>query len=348
LGLTKKKPTIDDVAALSGVGRATVSRVLNGGPNVRQEVRDKVRRAVDALEYKVNIQARFLAGGRTQVLALIYASDLDSEPNSFYHSGLELGALRACTDHGFQLLTQAINQHAQSPTSSVLEMIDARRCDGLVLTPPYSDDLELLQALTDRKVPVVTISPGRQARRIAPGVGIDDEAAGYDLTRYLIALGHRKFGFIKGILGHLSAEERFSGFVRAVSESGGEEDDFISLRGNFTFRSGTELTAKILSAPVRPTALICANDDMAVGALFTAHRMGISIPEQLSVVGFDDTPVSEIIWPPLTTVHQPLKALGYRAFESLLRRIKTGVESPDAPYEVLDHTVIIRESAGKV
>jgi hypothetical protein len=110
--LPPRKPTIDDVAALSGVGRATVSRVLNGGPNVRDEVRARVFEAVEKLQYKVNMQARFLAGGRTQVLGLIYASDLDSEPNSFYHSGLELGALRACTDMGFHSTGHAYGQSA--------------------------------------------------------------------------------------------------------------------------------------------------------------------------------------------------------------------------------------------
>lgn len=344
--VTKKKPTIDDVAALCGVGRATVSRVINGGPNVRQEVRDKVRRAVEELQYKVNIQARFLAGGRTQVLALIYASDLDSEPNSFYHSGLELGALRACTDHGFQLLTQAANQNTKSAAKSILEMIEARRCDGLLLTPPYSDDLELLQTLRNLKVPVVTISPGEPSRKISAGVGIDDEAASYFLTRHLIELGHTRFGFIKGLKGHLAAEERFTGFMRALAESGLSEADVLTERGNFTFRSGTEMSARILENASRPTALVCANDDMAVGALFSAHRMGISIPNDLSVVGFDDTPVSEIIWPPLTTVHQPLKSLGYRACEILLDMLNKGSQVDAVKYELLDYKVIVRESSG--
>lgn len=344
------KPTIDDVAALSGVARATVSRVLNGGPNVREEVRQRVLSAVDKLQYKVNMQARFLAGGRTQVLGLLHASDFDSEPNSYYYSGLELGALRACAEAGFQLLMHTVNQHSLGKTAKIIELATSRRCDGLILTPPFSDDGDLLRELEARNCPVVCISPGPQAQKMASGVGIDDEVAGYEMTRYLLSLGHRRFGFIKGLEGHLSAEERYSGFRRAIAEGGIDEGAVTVMRGNFTFRSGVELTASLLGQGQRqwPSALICANDDMAVGALFSAHKVGLSIPQELSIVGFDDTPVSEIIWPPLTTVNQPLRAIGQRAVEMIVEHIKaaktTGGPQP-ARFDVVPHRVVMRESA---
>jgi LacI family transcriptional regulator len=119
-------------------------------------------------------------------------------------------------------------------------------------------------------------------------------------------------------------------------------------RGNFSFRSGVETTARLLAGPERPTALICANDDMAVGALFTAHKLGLEIPRDLSVTGFDDTPVSEIIWPPLTTVHQPLKLIGARAVEMIVDQInaaKTSATPPAHRYELAPHRVVMRESA---
>ncbi|MDV6331903.1 LacI family DNA-binding transcriptional regulator [Asticcacaulis sp. 201] len=342
------KPTIDDVAALSGVARATVSRVLNGGPNVREEVRQRVLKAVDKLQYKVNMQARFLAGGKTQVLGLVYASDLDSEPNSFYHSGLELGALRACAEAGFQLLMHTVNQHSLGKNEKIIDqLVASRRCDGLILTPPFSDDTRLLRELDARNCPVVCISPGLEAQKLASGVGIDDEVAGYEMTRYMLSLGHKRFGFIKGLEGHLSAEERYSGFRRAIAEAGLDDGDIVVMRGNFTFRSGVEMTAAILANANQPSALICANDDMAVGALFSAHKVGLNIPQDLSIVGFDDTPVSEIIWPPLTTVHQPLKTIGYRAVEMIVEKIKANKTTGPTPakYTVVPHKVVMRESA---
>jgi LacI family transcriptional regulator len=348
--LSAKKPTIDDVAAMAGVARVTVSRVLNGNPNVRDEVRERVQRAVDLLQYKVNMQARFLAGGRSKVLALVYESDVEAEPNSFYQSGLELGALRACTELGFQLLMQAVNQdhsgkNAAGQAAKILELIDANRCDGLILTPPFADNVALLQEIAERRFPLVCISGGAASQALASGVRIDDEVAGYEISRHLLDLGHRRFGFIRGIIGHVSADERYSGFRRALAEAGLGDEAFVAARGNFTFRSGVELTPGLLSDPLDPSAIICANDDMAVGAMFSAHKMGLAIPQDISIVGFDDTPVSEIVWPPLTTVNQPLKTIGYRAASLLVDRITH--PKPDQPVqtEIIAHKVVARDSA---
>ncbi len=340
------KPTIDDVAALAGVARVTVSRVLNGGPNVSARVRDAVMTAVDKLQYKMNMQARFLAGGRSQVIGLVYASDLDAEPNSFYYSGLEIGAMRACGAYGFQLMLHAVNQHSLRNLESIVDLIETRRYDGLILTPPLSDDMELLAEMKRRNYPVVGVSAGRAAQAVISGVGIDDEAAGYEITRHLLSLGHTRFGFIRGIEGHLSADDRFAGFKRALRGAGLKAEDMHVERGNFSFKSGTALSEVIINGPLKPTALICANDDMAVGASFTAHKLGLDIPRDLSIVGFDDTPVSEIVWPPLTTVHQPLRAMGTRAVELLFNLINGDrLAAPEQKFELIPHRIILRESS---
>ena len=339
------KPTIDDVAALAGVARVTVSRVLNGGPNVSAKARDAVMAAVDKLQYKMNMQARFLAGGRSQVIGLVYASDLDAEPNSFYYSGLEIGAMRACSAHGFQLMLHAVNQQALDNLESLLGLIEQRRYDGLILTPPLADDLALLAELKRRNLPVVGVSAGHAAQGLIAGVGIDDEAAGFEMTRHLLSLGHRRFGFIRGLEGHLAADGRYLGFIRALETAGLKVDDMQVERGNFSFKSGTALSEAIIARSPRPTALICANDDMAVGASFTAHKMGLDIPRDLSIVGFDDTPVSEIVWPPLTTVHQPLRTMGARAVELLFNLINGDhILMPEQRFELIPHRIVLRES----
>lgn len=342
----KAKPTIDDVAALSGVGRTTVSRVLNNGPNVRPEVRLRVLQAVEALHYKVNTQARFLAGGRSQTLALVHASDPDAEPNSYYFSGLELGALRACAPEGFRLLMHGLNQHALNRIEAIFDFVRTHHCDGVILTPPFSDDRELHQALLTQQIAHVAVSPGEAVRRQVVGVGMDDEAAGYELTRYLLGLGHQRFAFIQGLENHASAESRYAGYGRALSEAGLSPLSMATTRGNFTFRAGADQAVRLLNVPQRPTALICANDDMATGALFAAHRMGLRLPADLSVVGFDDTPVSEVVWPPLTTIHQPIKQIGARAVERLIDLLN-GAESADAGFEAVPHRLVVRESAAR-
>lgn len=342
--MSDRRPTIDDVAALAGVARVTVSRVLNGNPNVSADVRERVAKAVATLNYKVNVQARALAGGRPQVVAFVFATDVETEPNSFYQSGLELGALRACTETGFQLLTRTVNQTAPDPAGQILELVEQGRCDGLILTPPFSDDLELLARLADKRIPIACVSAGAEARARAAGVRIDDEAAGYDLTRHLIDLGHRRFGFIRGPERHLSADERFAGFRRALADAGLGDDAWVAARGAFTFRSGVDLLPVLVRSPVRPTAIVCGNDDMAVGAMFSAHKLNLTVPGDLSIAGFDDTPVSEVIWPPLTTIHHPLKAIGYKAANLVFRQVENPGAAEAGSVEIVPHTMIERES----
>ena len=340
-----RRPTIDDVAALAGVARVTVSRVLNGNSYVSPEVRGRVMHAVATLKYKVNVQARALAGGRPKVVAFVFATDVDSEPNSFYHSGLELGALRACAEAGFQLLTHAVNPADPDAAGRILELIELGRSDGLVLTPPFSDDVELLRRLADGGTPVACVGAGAATRGLTVGVRIDDEAAGHDLARHLLGLGHRRFGFIRGPEEHLSADERFAGFCRALAETGLGEEAYVDVRGAFTFRSGVELLPQLAGSPLRPTAVICGNDDMAVGALFSAHRLNMAVPGDLSIVGFDDTPISEVIWPPLTTIHHPLKTIGYKAANMVFRQIDNPGGAGAPGHEIVPHTVVERDSS---
>lgn len=343
--MSPRKPTIDDVARLSGVGRTTVSRVLNGGPNVRDPVRRKVFEAVKALDYRVNPQARSLAGGASRVLALVLASDLDAEPNSFYASALELGAVRECLLSGFQLITRHVPQDDPAAVQQVVEIALNQRCQGVILTPPFSDNADLIQQLRARGVHLAAVSPGGDGRGLIDAVGIDDEAGGRDIARHLLDLGHRRLAYLGGIAGHLSAESRLDGVRRAMREMGLAESDLVVERGDFTFRSGGLIAARILAGSHCPTALICANDDMAAGALSVAHAHGLQVPGDLSISGFDDTPVSAIVWPPLTTVHQPLKDMGGEAVRLLAGRI-TGRDTGDWAFRILPHAVVARESAG--
>ncbi len=339
-----KRPTIDDVARLSGVARVTVSRVLNGGPNVRDEVRARVMQAVETLDYQVNPQARSLAGGASRLLAFVCSSDPESDPNSYYESALELGALRACLNLGYQVLVHNVPPQTVDRQQRVLDLIASQRCQGLILAPPYSDDAELIEAVQAQGCRVVTVSPGGAGRDKADAIGIDDEAGGYDITRELLRQGHRRFGFIAGLEGHVSANRRFLGFQRALAEKGLGEDDYALVRGDFTFRSGVTLAPRLLDHPVRPTALVCANDDTAAGALSAAHARGLSIPGDLSITGFDDAPVAGIVWPPLTTVRQPVKELGQRAVELLVARLTGANTAPEPVFQQLEHAVVLRQT----
>ena len=325
-----EKPTIDDVASLAGVSRTTVSRVLNNGPNVRPALREKVRRAVNALNFKVNVQARNLAGQTGGQIALVHQSDLDTEPNSYYHAALELGALRACAEHGFQIVTRTVSADRRIAKRQIRAMFDDGWVSGIILTPPLSDDGDLLADARQHLLAVVCIGSGPDVGAPVPTIGIDDLAAGRAIARHLIGLGHRRFGYIHGLVGHRSAEHRFTGLCLELADAGIRGAAVVEERGNFTFHSGIECAQRILEAKPRPTCLMCANDDMAAGALLAIHRAGLSIPADISVAGFDDTPLSEIVWPPLTTVHQPIKQIGQDAAELLIAAIARGADGNSA------------------
>lgn len=342
-GLTKK-PTIDDVARVAGVARTTVSRVLNNSPNVRDEVRERVMLAVAELGYQVNAQARYLASGSSRQLALVHATDLEVEPNSYYHSGLELGAMRACADLGYVLTTHTANPAKPGDRERIRRLAEGGRYDGVILTPPYSDDVELIEGLRKIGFPLVLISAGPLASRHAASVGIDDREAGYELGRFLVHEGHKSFAYIDGPADHVSAGLRLEGFLKAVADARLNADAVRVLKGNFTFRAGVDLSAQALGWQPRPSALVCANDDMAAGALFSAHRLGLNIPADVSITGFDDTPVSEIVWPPLTTVHQPLRQIGGKAVELLVASIQhkydqsETVEAIYVPFQLIERS----------
>lgn len=338
--MTKRNSTIDDVARAAGVARVTVSRVLNNGANVRPETRDRVRQAVEVLGYSVNKQARALASGTGRTILLIHSHDPEREPNSYYHSGLELGALRACSDLGFDLVTHAIDPARGDRARLLASIVERERPAGIVLPPPLSDDVELLRGMRRAGVRVVAVSAGEQARSVVPSSGIDERAGGRAIGEYLVSLGHRRIGFVKGPPEHLAAALRYDGFVDALRDSGVSDGPWAAT-GDFTFRSGVEAAERMLGEGAGLTALACANDDMAAGAMLALHRAGRDIPADISVTGFDDTPMSDIVWPPLTTVRQPIKDIAERAVHILVEQ----TPDCDAPFEPMPHGLIIRESS---
>lgn len=340
--VSKRNLTIDDVAKAAGVGRATVSRVLNNGPNVRADTRIRVEQAVEALGYTVNLQARALASGASRQVMLIHAHSPESEPNSYYDAGLELGALRACSSLGFDLVTRSVQPNGHLAARLLLSIVDRERPAGIVLAPPLSDDLDLLAEAKRMGVRIVAISAGEEARSLVPSVGIDERAAGGAIGEHLVALGHFRLGFVKGPEDHRAAALRYVGFLDALHAAGIGDQPW-TFTGDFTFRSGVEAAEQLLSQRHNLTALACANDDMAAGAMLALHRANVAIPGQMSVVGFDDTPMSEIIWPPLSTVRQPIKQLAERAVHLLLRPDQGRDELP--AHEMIQHEMIARESS---
>ena len=303
--------SIHDVAALARVSIKTVSRVVNKAPNVSAELRARVQQAIDQLGYRPNQSARRLAGGRSFMIAFLY-----NNPAPGYVSRIQMGAAWRCRDLGYHLVVEPISAGAEERFEVLDRLVAALRPDGVLLVPPLSDDVALLDRLKQMRLPCARIA----GSTISDGFNIHtpEREAGRMMADHLVALGHRRFGIITPPSGHESAARRVDGFREGLDAAGLSLDAVTFLQGRFDFASGLETGEALLTRQDRPTAIFATNDEMALGVLTLAHRIGLRVPEDISVAGFDDTTASHTSWPPLTTVRQPLEEMGRTVIDALV------------------------------
>jgi LacI family transcriptional regulator len=334
--------TIEDVARSAGVSAMTVSRVINKEKNVRDKTRERVLEAIEKLRYSPNMAARSLAAGDATHIGLLY-----SNPSDAYLSQFLVGALDGARKAGCHLVIEACEGEDEAAQAQAARHIAGADVEGVILPPPLSESVAILTELSSAETPVVTVAMGKLYEN-ALNVRIDDFAAAAEVTDYLIKLGHRRIAHIKGHPQQIASAERERGFLHAVRAAGLDPDDTVVEQGYFTFRSGLEAAGKLLEMKRRPTAIFAANDDMAAAVVSVAHRKGLDVPGDLSVVGFDDTSPATTVWPELTTIRQPVAAMATSALNLLLSDLRSRRNGlPPVPAEmVLEHELIIRESSG--
>jgi LacI family transcriptional regulator len=333
--------TIEDVARAAGVSAMTVSRVINKKQNVREETRQAVLGTIAELRYKPNSAARNLAAGEATHIGLLY-----SNPSAAYLSQFLVGALNGARRAGCHLVIEDCESEDADEQAECAQRFAIAQVDGVVLPPPLSESVPILTELAKAKTPVATVAMGHRYRN-ALNVRIDDFAAAHEMTEYLVGLGHRRIALILGHPDHIASSERERGY-RAAMEENGLAEHIRTAQGYFHFRSGLSAAEELLDAPRPPTAIFASNDDMAAAAVSVAHRRGLDVPADLSIVGFDDTAPATTVWPELTTIRQPVAAMADAALDLLLqalRQRKPGRPTDEAE-RVLDHELIIRESAG--
>lgn len=306
------RSTIRDVASRAGVSVKTVSRVLNQHPYVRDATRRKVDDAMRALDFRPSIAARILSGAKSNQLALIYDNH-----SPFYMFQIQAGCWERCHQERIRLLAQPVVVTDPDVGEQVRGLISETHVDGVILSSPVTDCDPVLRALEAMGTPFVRISPGTN-HALSGSVFMDDVQAADDITTYLINHGHRRIAFIKGHHSHMASAERMFGYRRALDRAGVGFEPQLVADGAFDFDSGFAAAQLFLAMPDRPTAVFASNDDMAAGVLAVAHDQGLNLPGDLSVVGFDDTTLARTVWPPLTTVHQPMFDLAYTATGLLL------------------------------
>jgi len=332
--------TIDEVAALAGVSPMTVSRAVNQG-NVREETRERVMRAVRKLGYTPNVAASSLAAAQHTRIALIYAN-----PSGAYLSELLVGLLRVASNAPVQLtIDYWENMDAEAERKAARNL--ASRVDGVILPPPLCESAAAVGELVKARIPVVAIASGRQGDGISC-VRIDDFHAGKEMAEHLIQHGHTRIGFICGRDDLSASARRYDGFVTALHEAGLEVDPELVQHGNYTYRSGLGAAELLLAHANPPTAIFASNDDMGAAAISVAHRRGLDVPRDLTVVGFDDTSAATTVWPELTTIHQPIAAMADAAIDILLRTIRhRNDEARPLTDHVLPHRLVERDSVAR-
>ena len=326
----------------AGVSPKTVSRVINGERHVRQEVRAAVQRVVSELDYRPNAFARSLSSSRSYLLGLFI-----DDPSSGYAADVQRGALMRCRDRSYHLVVEPIDFTANNWQVQVAQSAVALRLDGAILTPPACDRSELLDVLEAHALPYVRISPHEALGR-SGSVAMDDVAAAREMTEHLLSLGHRDIGFIKGDPEHSVSQRRWNGFCATMQDAGlTVPPDRIAV-GDFSFLSGLAAGERMLGAADRPTAVFASNDDMALGVLMAATKMGFSIPDNVSIAGFDDAPTSRAAWPQLTTIRQPKAEMAAAAVDILTDPDYRDQGEADVYRRLLPFELIPRESTTRL
>ncbi|MES2037075.1 MAG: LacI family DNA-binding transcriptional regulator [Pseudomonadota bacterium] len=331
-------PTMSDVAKLAGVSAMTVSRVMNGDSNVREQTRTRVDAAIAQLNYIPNQAARRLAGLRPIRIGFLY-----SNPSAGYLSEFLVGLLNQVSPNNIQLVVEKCE--ADEHDVEQAQRLITNGVDGIILPPPLCDSARLIELIAATGTPAVTVACGQPDPRVG-GISIDDYEAAYAMVCHLVALGHHRIGFIIGHPNQSASARRLEGFKAAIAEKNVESAPELITQGMFTYRSGLDAAEALLGLPERPTAIFASNDDMAAAVVSIAHRLGLDVPGDLTVAGFDDTSLATTIWPELTTVRQPIADMAEAAVQLLLQQIRGQRNgTPQAPEHVrIEHTLVRRQS----
>lgn len=331
--------TITQVAEHAGVSVKTVSRVMNDYEHISAKMRERVEAAMEELNYTPSSIARQMRLGDTQSIGMLYG-----DPGGGYQSRLNHAVLKACSDARRYLAVELFEEGNPDWRRQVEAFLDRSKVQNLILVPPMCDSAELHKLLEERHIRTVLISPSRQISG-SSSIAMDDRLAATEMTNHFIQLGHRRIGHISGHPGHVAALLRRQGYEEALLNAGIKVDEAIILgAGSFFFKDALSCAEKMLTLADRPTAIFASNDEMAAAVIMVANRLGIRVPEDLSVAGFDNTPISETLWPELTTVAQPFEEIAREAVRLVSDGVKRDLSV--SATRVLPHKILYRASTG--
>ncbi len=312
--------TIKHVAADAGVSLQTVSRVINNEPNVRAEMKQRVQGSIDRLGYVPSIAAQRMSGSRSYLILALNdrdrtIADWRARQGADWVDQMLFGGMLKCAEHGYRMIFELLDTHSDHVERELLGAIAALQPDGIILTPPHSDNAQIVKFLAEQNIPFVRI--GSIQTDLGISISMDDEGSARLATRYLVGHGHRHIGFIAGPSEYELSAWRVDGWMSAMQEAGLSTANLLEV-GDFTFASGERAARRLLEAPVRPSAIIASNDQMALAILTVARSAGLRVPEDLSVISFDNTPLMNFTQPPMTAIDQPIAATASKAVELII------------------------------
>lgn len=333
----KSKVTIHDVAAEAGVSFGTVSRVINNDVHVKKETRERVLDVVEKLNYVANRQARSLAGGKTNSIGVL-VPDLGTGYIGEIIRGIDAELSLADLD-----LILYTTHRTPTKEANYVANLASGMVDGLLLVLPRQPQ-DLVKTMQQRRFPFVLIDH-QGTGQDCPAVGAMNWSGGYNATEYLISLGHKRIGFITGSMDLGCAVDRLAGYRSALKTNHIPEDEALIYEGNFDQPDGYVGASALLDLADPPTAIFASNDVMAMGVMDAVRNRGLRVPEDISVVGFDDIPQASLVRPALTTINQPLEKMGRVATQVLLSML----ENPEKETTRIElpTQLVIRDSCGK-
>jgi LacI family transcriptional regulator len=328
--------TIQSVAEHAGVSTMTVSNVVNGTGKMSQRTREAVLTAIRDLGYSPNVAARDLASAGAMRIGMIYYN-----PQNAFLSAMLVGALNATSARGVQLMLRACPELTFKAAEAQLRTLVRSGANALLLAPPFCEMINGTPLVRELGVPVAAVAPGQMLPDMV-SFRVDDRAAANAMTALLIGKGHKRIGFVAGPSYHSASAPRIEGYRDALREHAYPFDPSLITAGDFSFESGLSAAETLLSLPQPPTAIFASNDDMAAAIVSIAHRRHLDVPRDLAVTGFDDTPIAIKIWPPLTTVRQPITAMSEQAANAVIDVLRRSDETQTAhgetllPYEIIE------------
>lgn len=327
------KSSVADVAKYAGVSTATVSRVLNGSHSIRPQTRDKVEKAIEALSYQLpeSNPVRKFTGTK---LIMVMVPNID---NPFY-SGIVNGIESAAREYDYSVILSNTGG-ASWAELKYLDMLEQKQCAGVISLDPMTAQLKLPNRIAN--LPWIACSeyvPNSQVGYVS----IDHKQAAQDAVLYLVSKGHKRIAFVNSDEGYLYAKQRREGYIQAMKSAGlAVEDGYIQSMGGIAYPLGELAARRLLTLPSPPTAIFSVSDTLAIGVMKAIFRMGKRVPDDISVVGFDDIPLSDMFEPSLTTIHQPTFEMGKSAMKMLAERI----DGQSVSSKIIQHTLIVRGSA---